>query len=73
MFSLLTSLPIRRLLLEQLPSMSLAWLIAEFFYKFHSFSLECAAFLLTWLVFDAVIHVMTGRHVLDQRGDRPGS
>lgn len=27
-----------------------AFLIAEFFYKFHSFALECLAFLATWYV-----------------------
>jgi len=38
----------------RLPGLLLAFLIAELFYKFHSFVLECAAFLLTWLVLDWV-------------------
>lgn len=54
MFTLLRVLPIRRLALEQAPAIALAWLIAETFYKFHSFTLECAAFLATWFAFDAV-------------------
>jgi hypothetical protein len=29
-------------------------LLAEAFYKFHSFSLECLAFLATWFLFGAV-------------------
>jgi len=29
-----------------------AMVIAEIFYKFHSFVLECVAFLATWLVLD---------------------
>ena len=29
-------------------------MIAEVFYKFHSFTLECAAFLATWAALDAV-------------------
>ena len=33
----------------------LAWIIAELFYKFHSFTLECAAFLATWFVIDALV------------------
>ena len=37
-----------------------AFLAAEFFYKFHSFALECIAFLLTWLVFDWLIEKMFG-------------
>ncbi len=28
----------------------IALVIAEFFYKFHSFLLECLAFLVTWFV-----------------------
>jgi hypothetical protein len=32
----------------------LAFVVAELFYKFHSFTLECAAFLSTWYVFEAV-------------------
>jgi hypothetical protein len=28
----------------------IAFLLAEFFYKFHSFALECLAFLVTWFV-----------------------
>jgi len=36
----------------RLPGMLLAFLVAEVFYRFHSFALECAAFLLTWLVLD---------------------
>jgi hypothetical protein len=55
MYTLLSSLPLRRLWLEQFPSIVLAWTIAELFYKFKSFSLESAAFLLTWFVIDAAI------------------
>lgn len=55
MFTLLRLLPTRRLLAEQLPALLIAWLIAELFYKFHSFSLECAALLATWGVLDAAI------------------
>lgn len=55
MFSLLRILTIRQLASEQLPALAGSWLIAEFFYKFHSFSLECLAFLATWAVFDAAV------------------
>jgi len=47
MFTLLRMLSVRRLLIEQFFFIAAAWLIAELFYKFHSFSLECAAFLAT--------------------------
>jgi antibiotic biosynthesis monooxygenase (ABM) superfamily enzyme len=42
-------------LLVRLPGLPLAFIIAELFFKFHSFTLECAAFLLTWLVIDVVV------------------
>ena len=60
MYSLLRMLPARRLLIEQFPAIAAAWLIAELFYKFHSFSLECAAFLATWFVFDALVQAARG-------------
>jgi hypothetical protein len=38
-----------------------AFLIAEFAYKFHSFTLECMAFLATWLVADLIVEAVTGK------------
>jgi hypothetical protein len=35
-----------------LPPLVVAFAVAEFFYKFHSFTLECGAFLITWRVLD---------------------
>ena len=55
MFTLIRSLPTRQLLLEQFPAFAVSFVIAELFYKFHSFTLECMAFLITWYVFDAAI------------------
>ena len=55
MYTLVRTLAWNRILAEQLASLSLAWLVAELFYKFHSFSLECAAFLLTWYGLDAAV------------------
>ncbi len=43
-----------RAFLARTPGLILAFTLAEFFYKFHSFALECGAFLLTWLVIDVV-------------------
>jgi hypothetical protein len=56
MFSLLHSLTAGELFRQQLPVFALSFLIAEFFYKFGSFALECVAFLATWYVLDAAIH-----------------
>jgi hypothetical protein len=60
MYTLFRSLSIKRLTSEQLPAIALAWVIAEMFYKFHSFTLECLAFLATWFVIDAVIQLVLG-------------
>ena len=49
MFTLLRLLPWQRLVIEQLPAFAIAWLIAESFYKWRSFSLEMLGFLVTWL------------------------
>jgi hypothetical protein len=53
MFSLIRSVPLRHLLLEQVPALGISLIVAEVFYKFHSFTLECMAFLATWYVVDA--------------------
>ena len=45
----------------QLPGLVLAFAIAEFFYKFHSFALECGAFLLTWLLIDWLVDALARR------------
>lgn len=45
----------------RLPGLLLAFLIAELFYKFHSFALECGAFLVTWLLIDVVIEALARR------------
>ena len=37
------------------PSLLTSLLIAELFYKFHSFTLECLAFLATWFAIDVVL------------------
>jgi hypothetical protein len=44
-----------------LPPLIVAFGIAEFFYKFHSFTLECGAFLVTWRVLDWVYQQVARR------------
>jgi hypothetical protein len=62
MYSLVRILPWHRLVQDQLPAAVLSFTIAELFYKFHSFTLETLAFLVTWAVIDALIQVV--RHAL---------
>jgi hypothetical protein len=60
MYTLIRSIPLRQLLVEQVPALGLSFIIAELFYKFHSFTLECMAFLGTWYVIDAAIKHLSG-------------
>jgi hypothetical protein len=65
MYTLIRSTPLRRLLALVTPSFLVAFAVAEVFYKFKSFALECVAFLLTWLVVEATL---AGLHRLWARG-----
>lgn len=55
MYTLIKAIPARQLLLEQVPAFVISLVIAESLYRFHSFTLECLAFLLTWCMLDMVI------------------
>jgi hypothetical protein len=48
MFELLSSHDWRGLLVREGPALLVSLALAEAFYKFHSFTLECTAFLATW-------------------------
>lgn len=61
MYTLIRSLPLRDLLLEQLPALFISFVLAELFYKFHSFTLECIAFLITWYIADFAITFVSDR------------
>ncbi len=37
-----------------------ALLVAELFYRFHSFALDCIGFLVTWLLLDLLIETIVG-------------
>ena len=65
MFTLVRLFPVWVLLRDQVPPLAISLLVAEFFYKFHSFTLECAAFLVTWFVLDAAVHVI--RRMVENR------
>ena len=58
MYTMIQSLQTRRLLAEQAVVMGVSLIIAELFYKFHSFTLECVAFLATWYVLDRSAHLL---------------
>ena len=57
MYALIRSMPFRQLFSQQLPALGSSLLIAELFYKFHSFLLETGAFLATWFVIDLAFNI----------------
>ena len=59
MYHLFRKLSSRQWLFAEGPSLALSVLIAEFFYKFHSFTLECMAFLATWFVVGSVLNAVS--------------
>ncbi len=58
MFRLISSVTLKQCFTEQLPALAGALCIAEVFYKFHSFLLECGAFLATWFVIDLLLQLI---------------
>jgi len=42
---------VKKIAVREIPSFTAAILLAEFLYRFGSFTLECTAFLATWFVF----------------------
>jgi hypothetical protein len=51
MYSLIRQIPIGKWAPVEIPAFVISFVIAEIFYKFHSFSLECLAFVVTWIAF----------------------
>jgi hypothetical protein len=63
MYTLIRTLPVRDILLEQVPALGVSFVIAEAFYKFHSFTLECIAFLATWYALDGLQRLVKDRFI----------
>jgi hypothetical protein len=60
MYTLIRRAGIREGILVEAPPFAVSLVIAELFYKFHSFTLECLAFLATWLVVSSSVQLVTG-------------
>jgi hypothetical protein len=58
MFRLFRSITVKQWFTEQIPALAASAVIAELFYKFHSFLLECGAFLATWFVLDVLLQAI---------------
>jgi hypothetical protein len=61
MYQFIHSLTVNDLFKRQLPVFVVAFVIAELFYKFHSFILETGAFLVTWYALDAALQWLLPR------------
>jgi hypothetical protein len=61
MYSLIQTLGVQASLKRELLPFLVAFTIAEFFFKFKSFTLECIAFLLTWIVLSYLQSLVIGR------------
>ena len=61
MYSLISRLTPRQLLLRHAPTLVGALAIAEMFYKWHSFLLEAGGFLATWYLLDALVSYVERR------------
>lgn len=60
MHTLILRLGLVETLQAELPWLMASMVIAEFFYKFHSFTLECVAFLGTWYALSRVAAAVQG-------------
>jgi hypothetical protein len=60
MYSYVKQAGIPTVLAQEAPAFLTSFVIAEVFYKFHSFTLECAAFLVTWYALSWVQSLIVG-------------
>ena len=67
MHKFIKSMSIREIFVEQVPAVIISMFLAELFYKFHSFTLECLAFLATWYLIDLVISLLSKLFLSDQK------
>jgi hypothetical protein len=57
----IASFSVRRIVFETIPLFGISILIAESFFKFHSFTLELLAFLATWFILDLLLQLVLTR------------
>ena len=61
MYTLICSWRLRQGLFAEMPAFVASLFIAEAFFKFHSFTLECACFLATWTALGTILSFATRR------------
>jgi len=67
MYHLIRCATAKRLLVLEAPALVLALVVAELFYKFGSFTLECLAFLPTWYVASLLFDALARRTGLESK------
>jgi hypothetical protein len=72
MYSLISRLPPRQLLLRHAPTLIGALAIAEMFFKWKSFLLEAGGFLVTWYLLDAAVSLVERLLRRDRSAGPPG-
>jgi len=60
---------VRSFVRDEAPALAIAFLIAELFYKWGSFTLECAGFLATWYVLSLAFSLVSS--AVAGNGDTP--
>ncbi len=60
MYTLYRDVGWKKAVWSESPSLGISLVIAELFYKFHSFSLECVAFLATWFAVSYLFSLAAG-------------
>lgn len=71
MYELIRHTLVNKLLPQQLISGGAAFIIANQFYQFHSFGLECVAFLITWGGLDFLTQKLSPLFGSRSRRNRP--
>ena len=61
MYSYVKTVGVPTLVVREAPAFAVSFLIAEVFYKFHCFTLETGAFLVTWYGLSWLQSALTGR------------
>jgi hypothetical protein len=61
MFTLFRNVRVREALRSEAPAFLASLLVAEFYFKFGSFTLECVCFLATWLALGAALSFVSRR------------
>jgi hypothetical protein len=61
MYTLVQTLGFQAAMKREFGPLFVAFMIAEFFYKFKSFALECVAFLVTWAILSFLQSLVIGK------------